>query len=43
VADYQGAARAELRCLLIDPEQRHAIAPSDRLHHIRDLALLSRA
>jgi putative hydrolase of the HAD superfamily len=34
LADYQGAASAGLRCLLIDPMRRHDIPDADRLDHI---------
>ena len=35
-ADYVGATDAGMRCLLIDPENRHAVPPANRLRHILD-------
>jgi putative hydrolase of the HAD superfamily len=35
-ADYAGATGAGIRCLLIDPENRHDIPDADRLRHILD-------
>ncbi|MEW6269599.1 MAG: HAD family hydrolase [Thermodesulfobacteriota bacterium] len=36
-ADYVGATRAGLRCLLIDPERRHDVPETDRLAHVLDV------
>lgn len=36
LADYQGATGAGLRCLLIDPEQRHGVPEMDRVGSILD-------
>jgi putative hydrolase of the HAD superfamily len=35
-ADYLGATSAGLDCLLIDPDQRHAIPPAHRIAHIAE-------